>query len=233
MNTTTTPTSATVSADEWRFREEICEIGRRLYARNLVAATDGNVSVRLGDGRFLCTPSGVSKGFMAPETLPVCDASGAKLSGEGAITSEIFTHLAAYEERPDMAACVHAHPPNAIALMLAGLSMEALVIPEVVYAMGAIPTAPYATPGTPEGADAIRVIIRGCDAILMERHGALTLGPSLMEAYFRMEKLEHAAGCLVTAHLLGDVRPLSSDELRRLQDLRVANKAAGRAFYPG
>lgn len=220
------------ASNERLLRETICEIGRRLYARNMVAATDGNISVRLGDGRFLCTPSGVSKGYMDADTLPICDGSGKKLSGDGKITSEIFTHLAAFEERPDMAACVHAHPPSAIALMLAGFGMDEYAIPELVYAVGSIPTAPYATPGTPDGADAVRESIKQCDALLMERHGAITLGISLMEAYLRMEKLEHAAECLVKARLLGGVQPLAEKELNSLRRLRESNNPPGKAYYP-
>ena len=220
-----------VPPSEEHLRDEMCEFGRRLYARNLVAATDGNISVRLDEERFLCTPSGVSKGFMNPAGLPICNAQGEKLSGEGRITSEIFTHLAAFEARPDMAACVHAHPPSAIALMLAGFGMDAYAIPEVVYSVGSIPTAPYATPGTPEGADAVRGYVERCDAILLERHGALTLGVSLAEAYYRMEKLEHAADCLLKARLLGGIRELSREEVVLLQNLRKKNNPPGKSFF--
>jgi L-fuculose-phosphate aldolase len=219
-------------AAETILREQICEVGRRLYQRNLVAATDGNISIRLAGDRFLCTPSGVSKGYMTPDMLPICSAEGRLVSGACTVTSEIFTHLAAYRERPDINACVHAHPPKATALMLAGLDMTAYILPEVVYAMGAIPTAPYATPGTPEGAEAVAPLVRHCDALLMDRHGALTLGTDVFEALYRMEKLEHAAECLVTAHLLGKVRGLSPDEMRKLHAARSAYGATSRAFFP-
>jgi len=99
---------------ELELRAEICEIGRCLYAKNLVAATDGNISVRLDDGRFMCTPSGVSKGSMQPEDLVIADGQANKLEGSGRVSSEFFTHLAAYEERPEIRAVVHAHPPKAV-----------------------------------------------------------------------------------------------------------------------
>lgn len=169
---------------------------------------------------------------MDPAGLPVCNAAGEKLSGEGKITSEIFTHLTAFEERPDIVACVHAHPPSAIALMLAGLGMEAYVVPEVVYSVGVIPTAPYATPGTPEGANAERALVRRCSAFLLERHGALTPDISLMEAYLRMEKLEHSVEIIFKARLLGAVKELSPLELKALQALRAANNPPRQGLLP-
>ncbi|MBI2434663.1 MAG: class II aldolase/adducin family protein [Candidatus Hydrogenedentes bacterium] len=188
--------------DEAQARRDICEIGRRLYQRNLVAATDGNISIRVGPDRFLCTPSGVSKGFMQPEDLLAANGQAHKLEGSGKVTSEFYTHLAAYEERPDIVAVVHAHPPVATALTLAGLSLTAPILPEVVMAMGGIPTAPYATPGTREGANSIRELIRQCDALLLDRHGAFTVGKNIFDAYFKMEKLEHAAFVYLSARLI-------------------------------
>jgi len=131
-----------------------------------------------------------------------------------------------------MNACVHAHPPHALALMFAGMDMSGYVVPEVVYSVGSIPTAPYATPATPESAEAVREYIRLSDAVLMERHGALTIGISLWDAYLRMEKLEHAAQCLVTARLLGGVQELAPHELDHLRRLRAANNPPGRAHFP-
>ena len=211
---------------ETELREAICEVGRRLYAKNLIAATDGNISIRLSEDRFLCTPSGVSKGTLQPDDLLIADAHGKKISGDGRVSTEIFTHLAAYEERNDISAVVHAHPPKAVALTLARISMEDEILPEVVYALGAVPTAPYATPGTLEGAEAIRDLIRRNDALLLDRHGALTVGPDVFTAYGAMERLEHAAGIIFDASLLGDLRKLSDDELRRLHQARQDHDSA-------
>ncbi|GMW00097.1 MAG: hypothetical protein AMXMBFR84_12350 [Candidatus Hydrogenedentota bacterium] len=218
---------------ELEYRKAVCEVGRRMYDKNLVAATDGNISVRLGAGRYLCTPSGVSKGFMKPNDLLIADGRGNKIAGDGKVTSEFFTHLAAYEERPDMHAVVHAHPPKAIAFTLAGISMEECVLPEVVYTIGAIPTTDYATPGTKEGAEVIRDLIRKCDAIMMDRHGAVTVGINVIDAYFKMEKIEHAAETLLTARLLGNVRTLEQDEVEKLRRVREAYGVSGRAFHCG
>ena len=211
-------------------RKAICEVGRRLYAKNLVAATDGNISVRLGPGRFLCTPSGVSKGFMAVNDLIVADAKGHKLSGDGKVTSEFTTHLAAYEERSDMNAVVHAHPAKALGFTIAGVSLSDCVLPEVIYTIGGIPTADYATPATPEGAVAIRDLIRKCDALMMDRHGALTVGVNVFDALFKMEKIEHAAESLLVARLLGNVRRLEGPEIEKLYKVREAYGVSGRAY---
>ena len=215
---------------ELDIRKTICEAGRRLYAKNLVAATDGNISARLGPDRYLCTPSGVSKGYMNPRDLIIADGKGNKISGDGRVTSEFFTHLAAYEERPEMSAVVHAHPPKAIGFTLAGVSLSDCVLPEVVYTIGGVPTTEYATPATPEGGKVIRELIRQCDALLMDRHGALTIGVNVIDALHKMEKIEHAAETLLTAHVLGRVRKLERDEVEKLYKVREAYGVSGRAF---
>lgn len=215
---------------ESALRAEICEVGRRMYARGLVSATDGNISVRLGADRFLCTPSGISKGFMQPEDIVAADAAGAKVSGEGRVTSEFLTHLATYEERPDAQAVCHAHPRVAVAFTLAGLSLTECVLPEVVMSIGGVPTAPYATPGTPEGNDAVRPLVRQCDALLLDRHGVLTLGADLLDAYYKLEKVEHAAATLLAARQLGAVRTLDAGEVERLAGARSAYGAKGLAY---
>lgn len=217
---------------EAALREAICEAGRRLHARNLVAATDGNISARLEDGTFLCTPSGVSKGDMRPEDLLVADAAGQLLAGRGRVTSEFFTHLAAYEVRPDIVAVVHAHPPTATALTLAGIDLTLPLLPDAVMAFGAIPTAPYATPGTREGADAVRGLIAQCDVLLLDRHGALTVGNTVLEAYFKMEKLEHVAQTLAAAYAIAKPAPLGEAAVARALEARVAYGAKGKAYPP-
>jgi L-fuculose-phosphate aldolase len=217
--------------EEHRLRELICALGRRLYDRNLVAATDGNLSVRLGEDRYLCTPSGISKGFMLPKDLVISDGQGNRIEGAGKVTSEFFTHLAAYEERPEINAVVHAHPITAIALTTMGISLEDPIIPEVVVALGGVPTAPYATPGTREGAEVLRPYIRECDAVMLHRHGAVTVGANLMEAYNKLEKLEHAAELLFMLRQLGEPPLLDVEQLRKLIACRGPYGASGK-FWP-
>lgn len=217
-----------MSAAERDLRYLVCELGRRLYAKNYVAATDGNLSVRLHDGRFLVTPSGVSKGFMAPEHLLIADGEGRLLKGEGKVTSEFFTHLAAYEEREDVLAVIHAHPPMCTAVTLAGIDMRVPLLPEVVAAVGGVPTCPYATPGTPEGADAVREAIRTADAVLLDRHGSLTVGKTLMDAYNKLEKIEHAAAILLAAYTHRDPDPLTADQIQRVIAARTVYGATAK-----
>jgi len=213
---------------ETAYRDEICEAGRRLYQRNLIAAADGNISVRLDEDRFLITPSGVSKGFLEPEMILVANGRGERLEGEGKVSSEFFTHLAAYEEREDIHAVIHAHPPYSVALTLVGISMARPVLPEVVASLGGVPTAAYATPGTREGADVLRPHVQTGDAILLDRHGAVTVGNSVQDALFKMERVEHAAEMIYRAYCISAPLPLDSSQIERLLQARAAYGASGR-----
>ena len=201
---------------EEELREEIAAVCRRIYEKNFVAANDGNVSARLDADRILATPSGVSKGDVTPESLLVCDLEGNKLSGDGKVTSEVLLHLAVYEARSDLDAVVHAHPPYATAVTVAGVSLAEPVLPEVAVTFGKIPTAAYATPASAEGPEVIRELIKDYDAMLLDRHGTLTAGRDPWEAYFRLEKVEHAAQVVFLAHQFGGVRTMSKDEIKRL-----------------
>ena len=215
---------------ELDLRKAMCDVGRRMYLKNLVAATDGNISIRIAPDRFLCTPSGISKGYMEPGDMIIADEKGNKLAGKGRVTTEFLTHLAAYEERPDIRAVCHAHPPKAVGFSLAGVSLAEYVLPEVVMTFGGIPTTEYATPASAEGNKVIRDLIRRCDALLLMRHGAVTVGIDVYDAYHKMEKIEHAAETLLAAHLLGEVRPLSMEEVEKLNQARERYGAGGRAY---
>jgi L-fuculose-phosphate aldolase len=204
-------------ADEAALRREMIEIGRRLAARGLVAASDGNLSCRAGAGRLLITARGAYLGALDDNRIVAVDETGRPAGGGASPSTEIALHLEVYQSRPDVGAAVHAHPPTATAFSYAGVSLAEPVIPEVVATLGSIPTAPYATPSSEEGPAAIRELIRTHDALILERHGALTVGGTLREAYYRMEKVEHAAQVLLIARQLGGPRPLSADELVRLE----------------
>jgi L-fuculose-phosphate aldolase len=167
---------------------------------------------------------------MQPGDLVVADERGTHVSGTGKVTSEFPTHLACYEERPDVFAVVHAHPPVAIAFTLAGRSLTAPVLPEVVAAFGGIPTTDYATPGTPEGNEVIRPYIGQADAVMLDRHGSVTVGRTVEEAYFKLEKLEHAAETLHAAYQLGEPVRLRSDEVSRMLAARAAYGATGPVY---
>lgn len=202
--------------NEREIRKFICEIGRRLHARGLVAGADGNITVRLPRERLLATPSGVSKGFMSPEQIVVTDMDGKSLGG-GKPSTEILLHLAVYRKRADVGAVVHAHPPAAVAMTVAGVTLEQCVMPEVLVYMGTVPTTRYATPSSAEGAEVIEELIEKHDALLLDRHGAVTVGADLDTAWQRMEKLEHFAQVVLAARQMGQVRTLSEEELLRLE----------------
>lgn len=213
-------------AVEEQLKQDIVRICGMLHRKNYLAATDGNVSVRLGD-RVLVTPSGVHKGYMAAEQVLTVDLEGKVLEGEGRPTSEIRMHLLAYELRPDVGAVVHAHLPYATACTLAGISLLEPILPEVVITLGGIPTAAYATPGTAEVPEAIRDFLREYDAILLSRHGAMTMGREVMDAYNKMEKLEHTARVVLAARLQGQLPPLPAAEVEKLRRLGAAYKGGG------
>ncbi|MFH1144148.1 MAG: class II aldolase/adducin family protein [Candidatus Eisenbacteria bacterium] len=213
---------------EFLIRRSVVEAGHRLYACGLVAATDGNISARLPGRRLLVTPAGSCLGELCAEDLIV--VTDLSLSGRPPSdhlparrrpTSELPLHLAAYAERPDIAALVHAHPLTVTAFTVAGLTLDLPVLPEVLLSLGPIATAPYATPSTGEGARVIRGIIGAHDVIVLDRHGAIAVGTDAIDACRKMEKLEQAARILLNAHQLGRVQTLPEAEVERLNAMRL------------
>src|SRR5829696_608090 len=211
-----------ISPGEDQLRQDIVEVGRRLWTRGFVASNDGNISVRLPGGRLLMTPTGVSKGFMSPEMMVITDLDGRLLAGEPhrKPSSEILMHLVAYRHRPDVNAVVHAHPPLATGFAVAGIPLDRAVLAEVVTTLGSVPIAEYATPSTKELPEAVRQYVKAHDGMLLANHGALTLGTDLFAAYYKMETIEHFARISLVARLLGGERVLSRQEVFRLQGLR-------------
>lgn len=205
---------------DWQLRREMIEIGRRLHAGGLIAASDGNLSCRVAPNQVLITASGTYLGDLTADDFVRMTLEGRPVAGGRKPSSESPLHLAVYRARPDVQAVCHAHPPTATAFSFAGASMATCIIPEVVLTLGTIPTAPYATPGSDEGPRAIAGLIGDHDAILLERHGVVTAGKDVKDAFYKMEKVEHAAHILLTARQLGKVIPLSRDELSRLAELR-------------
>jgi len=199
-------------------RQAVVEAGRRLWQRGYVAANDGNISVRIGD-RVLVTPTGRSKGFLDGNDLVVVGLDGARLEGRLEPTSELGMHLAVYAARDDVRAVVHAHPPAATAFAVSGAPLDGALLPEVVVSLGAVPTVPYGTPSTPELADAMEPFLEGHNALILENHGAVAFGPSVEEAYYRLETVEHAAHIAILAHALGGGRALPDRELKKLREL--------------
>ena len=204
----------------------ICEAGRRLHARNLLAAADGNVSVRLDDGRIAITPSGVAKARLEPGDMAFLAPDGAILAGRP--STERLMHLAVYGACPEARAVVHAHPPTAIAWSLARPDLAFLpsdALPEVILAAGSIPIVPYARPGTAAMGERLLPFLPEHRLLILARHGALAWGESLEEAVNGLERLEHVCQILKAALELGGARPLPEDEL---QALRQARREGGR-----
>ncbi len=207
--------------DERKQREEICRIGRRLYEKNFVAAGAGNISVRIGRGRFLCTPTFVSKGFMDPDDIDVVDDDGRQVSGLRQRTSEVLLHMAIYRELADVNAVVHAHPPHATAYAVVGEELPAGVLPEVEVFLGRVPIASYETPGSEALAESVLPHIRdGASTILLANHGVVALGPTLQQTWFHIEMLEQYCHILSIVRQVGRVRPIPADKMAELTEIR-------------
>jgi L-fuculose-phosphate aldolase len=204
---------------EQTLKQEIVMICRMMHQKNLIAGLDGNVSVKCGDN-LLTTPSGVNKGFLRIDQIIMVNMEGRVMEGEGQPTSEMAMHLAVYRLRSEVGAVIHAHPPVVTAFSIAGISLEEFILPEVVMSLGVIPTAAYATPTTSEVPASIQGLIERYDALILERHGALTVGQDLLDAYNKMEKLEHSALVILTALQLGRVRLLPPQEVEKLIQLK-------------
>jgi L-fuculose-phosphate aldolase len=205
---------------EQQIREDIVEVGRRLYARGYTASNDGNISVRLDAGRLMMTPTNVCKGFMTPDIMCITDLEGRKIAGERNPSSEMQMHVEVYRQRPEVRAVVHAHPPIATGFAVAGIPLDRAVLAEVVTTLGSVPIAEYATPSTKELPEAVRKYVKAHDGMLLANHGALTLGADVFAAYFKMETIEHFAKISLVARLLGGERLLSREEVTRLERLR-------------
>ncbi|MBI2679110.1 MAG: class II aldolase/adducin family protein [Candidatus Koribacter versatilis] len=210
---------------ERQYREEICRFGKMLHERGFVAATDGNLSVRLGDGNILVTPTGMCKSMMEADDMAVVDQNGRQISGRRGVTSEIGMHLLIYQIRPDIHAVVHAHPPTATGFAACGQPLDQPLVSEIVVALGCVPLAKYATPGTPELAEALEPLVGDYDAILMANHGVVAYAEELEKAYMKMETVEHFAKISVVCQTLGTPQLLNDAEVSKL--LLARQKYAG------
>ncbi len=205
-------------------RSEIVKIGRLLHDKCFIAATDGNISVRLNEFSVLATPTRMSKGMLTEDDLVVVDIRGRKLSGTRDVSSEIAMHLMIYRARPDISAVVHAHPPTATAFAASGRALDEALVSEIVISLGSVPLAEYGTPGTQELCDNIEPFVYDNDAVLMANHGVVTYGCDLMTAYMNMETVEHYAKISLAAQQLGTQHPLSEERVRALKELNNKNR---------
>jgi len=204
-------------------RREICEVGRWIYDRGYVAATDGNISVRLDSRRILTSPTCLNKGMMAPGDLVIIDYDGGKLSGDRKPSSEMGMHLLIYRRRPDVNAICHAHPPTATGYAAAGIPLNRAILAELVVTLGCVPLARYGTPGTPELSAAIDPLVENHDAMLLANHGVVAYGQDLLTAFFRMDTVEHSARVGLVSRMLGKQVLLSQDEVGKLLACRTSH----------
>lgn len=205
--------------NETACREWICEIGRRMYDKDLVAANEGNLSIRI-DNRLLATPTGVCKGFLKPEDLVITDLEGKQISGDMKVSTEILMHVIVYKHRQDVTAICHGHPTYATAHAVAGIPLTEALMPEVVVTLGCVPVAPYGTPSTQELANSLMDLVPNYDAILLANHGAITYGTDLEQAFFKIEILEHFAKINILTRTLGKPTLLSREAVDKLFDVR-------------
>ena len=209
-------------ATENEIKQQICDIGKRIYDRRMVASNDGNISVRISENEYLCTPTGVSKGFMTPEYICKIDGEGNVLEANEGFrpSSEIKMHLRVYAKRPDVKAVVHAHPIFATSFAIAGIPLTQPIMPEAVIALGEVPIAEYGTPSTEEIPDAVEKYLPYYDAVLLANHGALSYSDSLLAAYHKMESLEFYAELLFRSRQLGGPKEFTNDQGKRLYEIR-------------
>lgn len=208
--------------NEYEIKKEMCEIGKRVYNRGMVAANDGNFSVRISENEVLCTPTGVSKGFMTPDYICKVDLDGNVLQANKGFrpSSEIKMHLRVYKERPDVKSVVHAHPLYATTFAIAGIPLTQPIMPEAVIALGCVPIAEYGTPSTVEIPDAVEKYLPYYDAVLLENHGALTWSTDLLAAYMKMESVEFYAELLYKSRMLGGPKEFDKEQIEKLYEIR-------------
>jgi L-fuculose-phosphate aldolase len=206
--------------NEYQLKEQMCEIGRRLYNKGFAAANDGNITVRLNEREVLCTPTMVSKGYMKTSDICKVDYEGKQLAGSKKRTSEVLLHLAVYKNRPDVMAVVHCHPPHATAFAVAHEPIPKCILPEVEVFLGEVPTAVYETPGGQKFAETIVPFVKSCNTIILANHGTVTFGPDLEKAYFNSEIIDAYCRILILARQLGRINYMSDQQARELLELK-------------
>jgi L-fuculose-phosphate aldolase len=199
---------------------EIIRVGSHLASREYHAALAGNISFRISEDCILCTRHGADKGALSSEDIVLCAMDGSKIGGNGNPTSEFSMHRMAYKQRPDVRAVIHAHPPTATAFAAASVPLDGLMLPEMVVLLGQIALVPYATPGTEELAEKLKLYLDAHDGFLLENHGALTVGSDLREAALRMELIEHNAQITMHVRQIGKPFVLAPEEMESLMSIR-------------
>src|SRR5213592_349431 len=207
-------------ASEFKLKEQMCNIGRRIWIKGFCAGNEGNHSYRLGEDRILCTPSLISKGNLKPDDMCIVDMTGKQISGKRKRTSEILLHLAIYRERPDVKAVIHSHPPHATAFAVADVELPTCIHPEAEVFLGPVKTAKYVTPGDTRLGDSIRPFVKDSNTILLGNHGVVCFDTDLEQCYYKLEIVDAYARILILAKQVGSIRPLDGDEMKQLLDIK-------------
>src|SRR5918999_6262010 len=205
---------------EWKLKEQMCDIGRRIWQKGFCAGNEGNHSCRIAENRVLCTPTGISKGFLKPDDICTVDMEGKQVSGKRKRTSEILMHLAIYKARPDVKAVVHSHPPHATAFAIAGVELPTCIHPEAEVFLGAVKTAKYVTPGDTRLGESLLPYVKDSNTILLQNHGTVTFDVDLEGAYYKLEIVDAYSRILLLAKQIGSIRPLDANEMKELLDLK-------------
>ena len=214
---------------ECLLRRDLVRFGRWLARLGFTPGTAGNLSVRLDHERLLVTPTGMSKYLMRSADMVIVDLEGRQLAGTSKVTSEIGMHLAVYQHRQDVAAVIHSHPPTATAFACAGRALDEMLCQEAVMTLGVVPLAGFATTGTDEVAASLVPLIPAHDAILMANHGVVSYGKTLLDAFLKMETVEHLAHIALVAHQLGSPQVLGQRQIEQLH-LAKANYRRNASF---
>jgi L-fuculose-phosphate aldolase len=204
-----------------KIKQEICEIGRRVYNRGFAAANDGNISFRVSENEVICSPTMISKGFMTPEDICSVDMEGNQLSGRRKRSSEILLHLTIMKARPEVKSVVHCHPPHATAFAVAREPIPQCVLPEVEVFLGDVPITVYETPGGQKFADTVLPYVQKCNVMILANHGTVSFGETVERAYWWTEILDAYCRILMLAKDLGRVNYLGEQKARELLDLKT------------
>ncbi|HTY38408.1 MAG TPA: class II aldolase/adducin family protein [Bacteroidota bacterium] len=196
--------------------QQLVAVCRALYHRGFVTAHDGNVSVRLQNGNILTTPTALNKGRVTEGDLVEVTPEGNPVAKDAIPSTELGMHLFIYKQRSDVNAVVHAHPTYATGFATARIPLDQPLYPEVIFGLGVIPLAEFAIPSTTEVADSIAPFVKSSNAILLMNHGVVAFGKNLDDAYFKMEKVEHAAHITFVARMLGGEKSLTDEQVGKL-----------------
>jgi len=201
-------------------KQEICEIGRRIYNKGFAAANDGNISVRVSENEVLCTPTMHSKGFLKPDDICTVNMAGKQIGGRKKRSSEALLHLEIFRNRPDVKSVVHCHPPHATAFAVAREPIPQCILPEVEVFLGDVPITKYETPGGQQFAETIIPFVKKTNVIILANHGTVSFGETVERAYWWTEILDAYCRILILSKSIGGVNYLSHEHSRELLDLK-------------